>query len=183
MQFNNYLKRKMPILALLGLLFGLASCGSYQYVGVDSDGIYGGTPVTQNTEAVVEVPNESNSNYYKDYFKTKSIESESYNAEEAIFTDIDTYESSSYVENDTIPNNYQGYEGWGQDSNNITINYIDNGWNNWGWNGGFGWGLNGWNNWGWNNWGWNGGFGGGFYSGWNNPFWGSPFYGGGFYGG
>ena len=54
----------MPIIALLGLLFGLASCGSYQYVGVDSDGIYGGTPVTQNTEAVVEVPNESNSNYY-----------------------------------------------------------------------------------------------------------------------
>ena len=44
---------------------------------------------------------------------------------------------TSYVENDTIPNNYQGYAGWGQDSNNITINYIDNGWNNWGWNTGF----------------------------------------------
>ena len=37
----NYLKRKIPFLAILGLLFGLSSCGSYQYVGVDNDGIYG----------------------------------------------------------------------------------------------------------------------------------------------
>ncbi len=56
MQFNNYLKGKMPFIVLLGLLFGLVSCGSYQYVGVDSDGIYGDVPQTQNTEAVVVVP-------------------------------------------------------------------------------------------------------------------------------
>ena len=54
MQFNNYLQGKVPFIALLGLLFGLVSCGSYQYVGVDNDGIYGDTPQnTQNQETVV----------------------------------------------------------------------------------------------------------------------------------
>jgi len=202
MQFNNNLKRKTSLVGLLGLLFGLASCGSYQYVGVDTDGIYGGTPIPQNTETVVEVPNESNdSNYYQDYFKTKSIESENINFGDEIFTDIDAYEGPDYDETDPLANDYQGQPGWGQNPNNVTINYIDNGWNNWGWNGGFGWGFNnwgwnnwgwnrgfgGWNNWGWNggfggwnNWGWNGGFRGGFFGGWHNPFWGSPFIGGGF---
>ena len=49
MQFNNYLKGKVPFISLLGLLFGLVSCGSYQYVGVDSDGIYGDS--IRSTEA------------------------------------------------------------------------------------------------------------------------------------
>jgi hypothetical protein len=169
MQFNNYLNRKMPFVVLLGLLFGLASCGSYQYVGADTDGIYGDAPAPANTEAVVKVENESNSDYYKNYFKTKAIESESIYAGDEIFTDIDAYESPNYVENDTLSNDYQGYAGWGQNSNNITINYIDNGWNNWGWYGSY---------YGWNR---------GFYSGWNtwgyyDPFWCPPYYGG-FYGG
>ena len=46
MQFSNYLKRKIPHLAILALAIGLTSCGSYQYVGVDNDGIYGDTPIT-----------------------------------------------------------------------------------------------------------------------------------------
>ena len=191
MHFYSYLKNKIPFVALIGLLFGLVSCGSYQYVGVDNDGIYGNLE-NRYEEAVVEIPNESKSNYYENYFKTKTIESQNLYADDAIFTDIDSYESGNYIENDSITNNYQGYAGWGQNSNNVTINYIDNGWNNWGWNAGWGWNNWGWNNWGWNNWGWNNwrwnrwcwnnwgwnnwGWNAGW--GWHDPFWGPSFYGG-----
>ena len=134
MQCNNYLKRKMPILAILGLLIGFTSCGSYQYVGVDNDGIYDTSePHIQYQDAVVEIPNPSNSNYYKNYFRNKSLEAELISADDAIFTDIDSYSSDNFVDNDSLTNDYQGYAGWGQDSNSVTINYIDNGWNNWGW--------------------------------------------------
>ena len=125
MQIYNYLKRKAPLATLLGLLISLVSCGSYEYVGVDNDGIYGG-PVVQNQGRAVEVPKETESNYYENYFQTKAIESENLDGDNTIFTDIDEYENSSYVENDTIPNNYEGYGGWGQNSSNVTINYIDN---------------------------------------------------------
>ncbi len=46
MQLKTYLIKKMPYLAIFSLVFGLYSCGSYQYVGVDNDGIYGDTPRT-----------------------------------------------------------------------------------------------------------------------------------------
>lgn len=191
MQFINYLKRKTPLIAGLGLLFGLSSCGSYQYVGVDNDGIYGSSnPHVEYQEAVVEVQNNtSGNNYYKNYFREKSLEYDNLVNDNAIFTDIDDYESA-YVENDTIDNSYQGYAGWGQSNSNVTINYIDNGWNNWGWNAGFGlgwnsWRWNRWNNWGWNNWGYYDPYYpyyGGFYSSWSyyNPYsyynYGYPYY-------
>ena len=174
MQFNNYLKRKVSFVAILSLLFGLASCGSYQYVGAD-DGIYGNTDRQISVETptqgrtVVEVPNASNSNYYKNYFRTKSLESENIFSDDDIFTDIDSYEGNNYVENDTLTNDYQGYAGWGQNSNSVTIN-INSGWgyNNYWWNRPY------YNNWGygygWNNW--------GYY----DSFWCPPYYGGGFYG-
>tara|TARA_R110002050_G_scaffold93630_7_gene195549 strand:+ start:232 stop:549 length:318 start_codon:yes stop_codon:yes gene_type:complete len=105
MQFNNYLKRKMPYLAILALAIGLTSCGSYQYVGVDNDGIYGETaPITvtqNNQETVVEIPNNNNSDYYQNYFRNKSMEYDSMAANSEIFTDIDSYESDNYVENDS----------------------------------------------------------------------------------
>ena len=64
MQLNYNIIQKIPNLAILALALVLSSCGSYQYVGVDNDGIYNDTP-TQNEKAVVEVPNETNNNYYK----------------------------------------------------------------------------------------------------------------------
>ena len=57
----NYLLTKMPFLAALSLMFSLASCGSYQYVGHDNDGIYGteNRNVEYQTEQETEVnPNE-----------------------------------------------------------------------------------------------------------------------------
>ena len=117
----------MPYLAILSLVFGLYSCGSYQYVGVDNDGIYGNTSRTvQYEDAVVDAPQNSNSNYYQNYFKNKSLETQYMVSGGEIFTDIDSYQSGNYIENDSLTNNYQGYAGWGQANSNVTINYIDN---------------------------------------------------------
>ena len=41
MQLKTYFLKKMPYLAMFSLVLGLSSCGSYQYVGVENDGIYG----------------------------------------------------------------------------------------------------------------------------------------------
>ncbi|WP_299226702.1 hypothetical protein [uncultured Psychroserpens sp.] len=193
MQFNNYIKTKLPFFVALSFTFVLASCGSYQYVGYDSDGIYNDeNEVVEEVEAPTETT--SNSSYYKNYFAEKSNQySDIPTDEEVIFTDIDSY-SSDYIEDEQLNGAQTGYAGWGQANENVTINIIDNGWNNWGWNNpwlwnNWGWGWNnwGWNagwGWGWNNWGWNAGWGwggwnagfgwGGF--GWNNGFWCPPGY-------
>lgn len=194
MQINTSLRKKIPFIAGLGLPFGLSSCGSYQYVGVDSDGIYDvSNPNTTYQEAVVEVnTNPNTSSYYKNYFREKSLEYDNMVNDNAIFTDIDEYQGT-IVENDTMDNHYQGYSGWGQSNSTVSINIYDNGFNNWGWNNPYysGWG---WNSWGWNSWGWNGGFYdpyfyGGFYTGWSfyNPYryhsygYGYPYFNNGYY--
>lgn len=177
MQFNTYLKRKTPFLAILGLLFGLSSCGSYQYVGVANDGIYGSS--NENLpyeEAVVEIQNNSNSNgYYKNYFREKSLEYENLPSNDILFTDIDSYENDYYDGNDPTSNNYQGYAGWGQNNSNVTINVHPNyGYNNFWWNAPFynNWGF-GWNNFGYYNSFWDYPYAyGGFYNNWSfyNPY-------------
>lgn len=179
----------MPLVAVFTLLLVMASCGSYQYVGVDNDGIYGDTPriVSQNQDVVANGSNSSN-DYYQNYFKSKALEYERISDEGAIFTDIDSYQSGNY-EDDTINNNYQGNSGWGQTNSQVTINVQPSfGWGGmWGspfYNGFYG---NRWNRWGgfydpfyggyyvnrWNNWGFYdpfySGFYGGFYGGWYNP--------------
>src|SRR5690606_4780344 len=173
MQFKTNIHTKLPFYLALSSLFVLASCGSYQYVGNDNDGIYESSQSeTETYEEDAPVTSESNA-YYKGYFAEKSdkygrIASE----EEVIFTDIDAYEGTYNEETGQVEYE-EGYAGWGQDSENVTINVYSNyGWNGW---------YNPWRyGWGWNSWyspwaygyGWNG-FGG-FYD---------PFYGYGYYGG
>ena len=60
-------------------------------------------------------PENSNNNYYKNYFKNKSLETEYMVAGDEVFTDIDSYEGNNYDEGDDVNNNYQGYAGWGQE--------------------------------------------------------------------
>ena len=55
MQFNNYLKSKLPFFVALSFAFVLASCGSYQYVGNSSDGIYSDDGSTYEEASNVEV--------------------------------------------------------------------------------------------------------------------------------
>jgi len=141
MHLKNNIFKKLPVLASIGLLFGLTSCGSYQYVGGNSDGIYGDSttqPQTVNTDS--QVANNSNANnYYKDYFKNKSLEIQDTNPGDEIFTDIDSYQGSQV--NNATEEDYAGYAGWGQNNENVVVN-VQSGFNNFGWNrpfyGGFG---------------------------------------------
>ncbi len=192
MQFKTYLQSKLPLYLALSSLFVLASCGSYQYVGYDNDGIYS-SPNQNSVTTTTEAPTADQSSYYRGYFAEKSKKYEDIAADEnVVFTDIDSYEGD-YNDVTGEVEYAEGYAGWGGNSDNVTINVYDNSWgmNNWGWNNGWGFGFNnwGWNNgWGngWNNWGWNNGWGFGFNNwgpGWNN--WGynagfgwcAPFYG------
>ena len=141
-------------------------------------------------EAVVDAENNSKSNnYYKNYFREKSLEYDNM-ANGEVFTDIDDYQSAS-VENDTIDNNYQGYAGWGQNNSSISINvYPSYGYYNYWWNRPYYnnyWGYNGWNTWGYYDW-YTPYYYGGYYNSWAyyNPYryyyYGNPYYYGGYYG-
>lgn len=181
MLFYHYLKDKLPHIMALCCAFVLISCGSYQYVGYSSDGIYDDAQSEvvyeeEPTSTETDVNSTSNS-YYKHYFTEKANQySDLPQDENVIFTDIDSYESD-YADENQEEERQSGYAGWGQANENITINYIDYGWNYsnpWLWNGAWGWryGWNrpwGWNaglGWGWNTWGWNN------YWSWNNYYWG-----------
>lgn len=185
MQFKIITKHKLPFFVALGLMTVLTSCGSFQYVGYDNDGIYSSEDYnTTDVEQPVATTSSNDSEYYKNYFADTSAQLEAVIEDNEIFTDIDSYEGN-YLEKaqDTIEER-PVYGGWGQNNESITINIIDNGWYGWNdpwlWN--VGWGY-GWNNWGWgrpwrwnygwnygygwNNWGWNAGWG----YGWNNWGW------------
>lgn len=173
MHLKNNIFKKLPVLASIGLLFGLTSCGSYQYVGGNSDGIYGDSttqPQTVNTDS--QVANNSNANnYYKDYFKNKSLEIQDTNPGDEIFTDIDSYQGSQV--NNATEEDYAGYAGWGQNNENVVVN-VQSGFNNFGWNRPFygGFGFNNFGYRGFNNFGFYDPFYGGFYGnvGFYNPF-------------
>lgn len=183
MQFKSIITQKLPFFVALGLATVLTSCGSFQYAGYDNDGIYSSNEYEETPQETVVTTSTNDSNYYKNYFAQNSAEIEAIKEESDVFTDIDSYEGD-YTEQaiDSLEQR-PAYGGWGQNTNTVTINYIDNGWygynDPWFWNGGFGYGYYGWaqpwgwNNWGWNSWGWNnywaygGYYGYGYYSPWN----------------
>jgi hypothetical protein len=187
MYYKNYLFAKIPTILII-LLVTLTACGTYQNVP-DNDGIYSSTevPVEQTEQEIaISTKNNSNSSYYKNYFKEKSSEYEIY-TEDAVFTDVDEYGNEYVVDNDTTYVDSNQYAGWGQENSNVTVNVYDTGF---GWNAGWGWGYPnygwGWNaGWGWGypnyGWGWNAGWG------WGYPGYGlgycPPYYAGGYYGG
>jgi hypothetical protein len=171
MQLNKNLKSKMPLIGAFGLLFGLASCGSYQYAGYEDDSIYGvsNRNVEYQKESVQESSTSQNSGYYQNYFKEKSILIDNLSQEDSVFTDIDSYKSNYTVENDTL--NYpENYAGWGQNNNDPIINvYSSLGYGGYGY-GGYGYGGYGYGGY---------GYGGYGYGGYYDPF----YYGyGGYYG-
>ncbi len=187
MKTNYYLTTKnIPYLVLFfsGLLF--VSCGSYQNSSYyDNDGVYRGT--NGNREVTSNDGRQNNTNLaYQNYFKSKQL-----NAEETVFTDVESY-SSVEDSSATSERNYDTYAAWGSNPTSVTVNVYDN---NWGWNywnswygPGWGWGWNNWygSGWGWNvGWGWNSWYGPGWGWGWNNwygPGWGYGWYGNGWYG-
>ena len=172
MRLNNYLKSRIKFVGALSLLIGLTSCGSYQYAGYEEDGIYGSSdrPVQYVEVAPVTDTQNNNSEYYKNYFREKALELEDINTDDVYFTDIDSYSSDYGAENDTL--DYQGYGGWGQNTNpnDVTIAIYNRPF------------MTGFYPWSWRNrwfspYGWHNQWAFGFYDYWNSPFyigWNSP---------
>ncbi len=183
MRFTSTLKKLSVLFMVFGALLMLSSCGAYQYVGYDNDGVY------SSDEVVVDVnkaaTNRTNDNYYANYFEEHVSEAQLLQDESEVFTDIDSYSSVTVVDNEAEI--IEDYGGWGQVNDQVTINYYNTGCNNWGWgrnpwfwNYGFDYG---WSTWGWNRWygniwyspwAWNGGYGWGYNNwGWNNSYYGN----------
>lgn len=186
--FLQNLRSKLVLTTSLSILF---SCGSYEYIGLSDDGIYGPSNPDYSYSEQQDSNSDRGNSYYKDFFKGKA--NEYANADAEVFTDIDSY-SGQY---DSDSNNEDNYGGWGQNSDSRVVVNIQTrpsyfamgwGWNDWGWN------RWGWNRWGWNsgwnvgwnnNWGWNIGWNWGYSNyGYWDPFyfntWNSPYYWGGY---
>lgn len=174
MRFTATQKKITSSILFMGAILMFVSCGSYQYAGYDNDGIYSSNQVVTNTREAAN--SRANSEYYANFFAEEAQSAQDILGESDVFTDIDSYSSGNVAVEDVeiVEGNYGG---WGQVNDQVTINYYNNGWNN------FGWGWNNpwlWNNWrwnrfgyGWNNFGWNYGLGYGWNVGfgWNN-YWG-----------
>ena len=91
MKNDNSIKKSFSIFILSFLVLSLISCGSSQNAYNNDDGIYATEPKKE-----IVVVKDTESNYYQDYF---SSESERYDNDEEIFTDIDEY---GYEDADTL---------------------------------------------------------------------------------
>ncbi len=171
--FSLQNKILFSFLGLVGLT--LTSCGSYQNKSYyDNDGIYGAEKQASNNEES-KVENTSN-NKYKEYFAANANNYSDNQTE--TFTDVENYSS----QNDTVTTQKtEDRAGWGDNSDNVTINVYNN---DWGWNNSVYWhsywgyrpwrtGIYlGWNTW---NYGWCDPWG---YAGYYGPYWGyySPYH-------
>ncbi len=179
MRLKNYFRKNGTVGTLLAAtLLMLTSCGSYEYVSYN-DGIYNDGNSSQNYEPATRTPNTAPSSYYSNYFAEKSAQYDAAAEDGTIFTDIDNYSSENYdpADSTNVALQYEKSQpSWGSDSDNVTVNVYNNGWNNrpfWG----AGYGYGGFYDpfWYGGGYGWRLGFG--------NPYWRGGFYGGGFYGG
>ncbi len=97
------------------------SCGSYQYSGNISDGIYGENKNVAYQEETVQddiYDDKVKNTYYQTVFNEKAMEYEEAKVmNDSIFTDIENYQS--VVENDTVNNSYAP---WGENIDHLTIN-------------------------------------------------------------
>ena len=165
------------LVTLLGVIFLMASCGSYQQASYyDDDGIYSEEPSRTTVYTNPQKPKsqaKKSDGVYDDYFGQKANELDQM-MEDEVFTDVDDYyggteqdslqvaEEGNYFDKDS--NDYLGYAGWGDNASETTINVYEGGGFNYGWGGvgigiGIGWG-----------WGWGGYWGPGW--GWGYPGWG-----------
>ena len=120
MQLYNFLLVKRSILLIFFSVI-LLSCGSYQYSGNISDGIYSENKnIHSQQESTQELvyDKEIKNSYYQTVFREKSMQYEEVESlNDSVFTDVENYEG--LVENDTIKKNYAP---WGEDIDHLTIN-------------------------------------------------------------
>lgn len=140
---RNYpLSKKLYAFLSPALLLLLASCGSYQYSGYSSDGIYGeASPAKPSQNERSEKPRNANivrqeklneaSSYYKNLFAQQSDMINAALEDSTVFTNIDNYSSNTGYEEDTYDDDseivYNGsYAPWGEDPDSYTINIYNN---------------------------------------------------------
>lgn len=116
---------KLFFIAPVSLLL-LASCSSYQYSGSDRDGVYGDTRRVYSEQEQYTTQDNKNI-YYKNLF---AEEADLYNellAEDAIFTDVESYSSTGGDYTEQQPDYQGGNAPWGQDPDSYSINIYNNG--------------------------------------------------------
>ena len=151
MQTKNYaMKRFIPVMFTGVVALLLTSCGTYNNGYGETDGIYSSESATTET---AESTNKSN--YYKQYFESKEDDYDNLPEEDLIFTDIEAYSTTESLDEEGYvvieESEYNdGYGGWGNNSENITVNVYNTG--------GYYWHSPYWTYW-------------GFYPYWYNPYW------------
>ncbi|MCB0468446.1 MAG: hypothetical protein KDC64_09585, partial [Aequorivita sp.] len=125
---NFNIKRFIPLAFIGTLTLLLTSCGTYNNRYNQNDGIYasGNNTTAEEGNNKEDNPYEK-SNYYKQYFQSKSDAYSDLPDEGAIFTDIDAYSTTESLDEDgniIIEENYseEGYGPWGSNAEDVTIN-------------------------------------------------------------
>ena len=102
MRFTSTLKKIKMLFLALGSILLLSSCGSYQYVGYDNDGIYNSNEVVVDVEEAST--NRTSNNYYANYFDDVVTDAElAQEQSDDVFTDIDSYSSNNASSNIPSP--------------------------------------------------------------------------------
>ncbi|WP_424495050.1 hypothetical protein [Salinimicrobium sp. GXAS 041] len=130
MKLFYLLSFKQRALLFAPVLLLLASCGSYQYSGYGSDGIYSSSEKKEAVTADDYVESYEESLYYKQLFAESAERFGNVPTEGAIFTDIDGYTSTGAYDNEMFVQEDLQYRGgsapWGADPDEIAINIYGN---------------------------------------------------------
>lgn len=130
---NFNIKRFIPTVFVGALLLLLTSCGTHNNGYNQNDGIYASGNNTNAEEGNNNVDDSyEKSNYYKQYFQSKSNAYSDLPEEGAIFTDIDAYSTTEHLDEDgniIIEENYseEGYGPWGSNGEEVTVNIYTSG--------------------------------------------------------
>lgn len=123
----TYIKKMIPLTIAGGFALLFSSCGVHNNGLSDTDGIY-----QSETETIVQADNEK-ANYYKQYFKSKDKTYEDLPEEDLIFTDIEAYSTTESLDEEgyiIVEEKYdddEGYAGWGNNSEDVSINIYNYG--------------------------------------------------------
>ncbi|MBZ0328538.1 MAG: hypothetical protein K8F54_13090 [Altibacter sp.] len=124
-----YLKKLIPLVFMGLFVLLLSSCGTHNTGYSETDGIY--TSETDTESTIAEETNDK-SNYYKQYFNSKTKVYEDLPDEDLIFTDIEAYSTTESLDEEGYivieEEAYDdGYGPWGDNSEDITINVYNYG--------------------------------------------------------
>lgn len=116
---------KLFFIAPVSLLL-LASCSSYQYSGSDRDGVYGDSKRVYSEERQIATQQDKGT-YYKNLFAEEASLYNDLLAENAIFTDVESYSSTGEDYEGQQSDYQEGRAPWGQDPDSYSINIINQG--------------------------------------------------------